>query len=231
MDKPQQSPNDMKIVESWSKNVTQWTLAVRGQHIESRRLVTNRAIIEAILEQSPRSVLDIGCGEGWLLRELASQVPELLGVDAVSSLIDAAKAADGGDFIVATFDELANALNKRQFDVAVCNFSLLGQVSVEHLFVAIPSVLNPAGVLIVQTLHPQVACGDLAYVDGWREGSWDGFDSSFVEPAPWYFRTLESWLALFSNNGLRLLEMREPVHPKTQKPASIIFIGIKDATE
>jgi len=137
------------------------------------------------------------------------------------------KLLGGGDFLVAPYDAISQDLVNSPFDVAVCNFSLLGKESVETLFAVVPSLLKPAGVFIVQTLHPVVMCGDLPYIDGWREGSWEGFDSSFVDPAPWYFRTLQNWTNLFSANGLRLIELREPIHPKTQKPASIIFIGVK----
>ena len=62
--------SDASIVDSWHKNASPWTDAVRGNQIESRALITNRAIIEAVLSRSPRTVLDIGCGEGWLVRAL-----------------------------------------------------------------------------------------------------------------------------------------------------------------
>jgi hypothetical protein len=77
----------------------------------------------------------------------------------------------------------------------------------------------------VQTLHPVAAGGDLPYRDGWRRGSWSGCGPGFIDPAPWYFRTLESWAVLFADNGFRLRETREPVHPETGSPASLIFIG------
>nr|WP_182915717.1 hypothetical protein [Massilia cavernae] len=70
-----------------------------------------------------------------------------------------------------------------------------------------------------------VACGDAPYRDGWREGSWAGFSSDFTDPPPWYFRTLESWIRLYSNHGFRLVEVREPVHPASGKPVSVILIG------
>ena len=217
--------SDEKIVDSWQKNASPWASAVRGGYIESRKLVTDKAIVEAVLSRSPASVLDIGCGEGWLIRELAAQVPHLVGVDVVPDLIEQAQITGGGHFLVTSYEGIAAGAVEGLFDVVVCNFSLLGKESVEVLFQAVPAHLKPGGAFIVQTLHPLVA-GDLPYINGWRDGSWAGFGSDFTDPAPWYFRTLESWVALFSGNGFRLLEMREPIHPKTHQPASVIFTGV-----
>jgi hypothetical protein len=40
-----------------------------------------------------------------------------------------------------------------------------------------------------------------------------------------YFRTLESWVNLFKQSRPGFKEVREPLHPKSQKPVSIILIG------
>ena len=217
--------SDAKIVDSWRNNAQAWSAAVRERRIESRELVTDRAIVDAVLSRSPRSVLDLGCGEGWLGRALAERGVQLVGIDAVPDLIARATAAGGGDFRVASYEQLAAGALDFTADVAVCNFSLLGCESVETIFAAVPALLRPHGVFIIQTLHPMVACGERPYQDGWREGSWAGFSSDFTDPAPWYFRTLASWLALFRTHGLRLLELREPLDPRTQKAASVIFIA------
>lgn len=217
--------NDAKIVESWRLNAQAWTVAVREGRIDSRKQVTDQAIVDTVLSLSPRSVLDLGCGEGWLARELAARNIHVVGTDVVPSLIEKAQYAGGGDFRVMSYEEISADKLKVSVDVVVSNFALLGKESVEGVFQAAPSLLNAYGTFIVQTLHPAMACGDMPYQDGWREGSWAGFSADFVNPAPWYFRTLESWVTLFVNNGLRLREVREPLHPKTQKPASIIFIG------
>ena len=217
--------SDAKIVESWGKNALPWTKAVRDGQIDSRRLITHQAIVAAVLSRSPRLVLDLGCGEGWLARELAARHVQVIGVDAVPGLIEQAQSAGGGDFRVLSYEEIAAGKLKISVDVMVCNFALLGQKSVEAVFSAAPSLLNTRGALMIQTLHPIMACGDFPYQDGWREGSWAGFSANFTDPAPWYFRTLESWIKLFRDYGFQLLEVREPVHPRTQKPASVIFIA------
>ena len=215
--------NDENIVNSWSRNADPWTAAVRGGEIRSRTLVTNQAIVAAVTSRVPRTAIDIGCGEGWLVRALGGI--DMIGVDVAPGLIAHAREAGGGDFRVLSYEEIASGQLQLAVDVAVCNFSLIGKESVAGLFRAAPAFLKPGGALVVQTLHPVAACGEAAYQDGWREGSWAGFSNDFTDPPPWYFRTIESWVRLYSDNGFRLLEMREPIHPETGKPASLILIG------
>jgi SAM-dependent methyltransferase len=214
---------DKKIIDSWGKNTAPWVTAVREGEIASRLLVTNRAIVDAVRSRAPATGIDIGCGEGWLVRALDGVA--MIGVDVVPGLVEAARAAGGGDFRVMSYEEIAQGRLNLALDVAICNFSLLGDESVAGLFRAAPTYLKPGGTLIVQTMHPLVACGDAPYADGWREGSWAGFNAGFTDPPPWYFRTLTSWVRLFSDHGFGNLELHEPLHPVSGKPASLILMG------
>lgn len=217
--------NDAKIIDSWNKNALPWAEAVREGRIESRQRITNRAIIEAVLSRSPNSVLDVGCGEGWLMRALAEHDINVIGVDAIPSLVDAARHASSGDVRMMTYEQIATGKLEVAVDVLVCNFSLLGRDPVHGIFTAAPSLVNPGGSLIIQTIHPLIACGDFPYEDGWREGSWAGCGDGFSEPAPWYFRTMESWVAMFSDHDMQDVEIRETVHPDTGQLSSVILIG------
>lgn len=218
--------SDQQIIDSWKKNVQPWVAAVREGKIESRLLVTNQAIIDAVLAASPGSVLDVGCGEGWLVRELEGAGINALGVDVVPELIEYARKQGGGRFRSLAFEALSGDVLQERFDVIVCNFSLLGNESVTRFFQQAPSLLNEGGSLIVQTIHPVAGCGDGEYEDGWREGSWAGFSDKFRDPAPWYFRTMHTWETLFLNHGFSLSEILEPLHPITETPASVIFTGV-----
>ena len=216
--------NEAEILRSWEKNADAWTNAIKKEEIESRKLITNAAIIDSVISYQPKTVLDIGCGEGWLTRALIEKNINVKGVDVIPELIENAKKLGKGEFVLMSYEDIANRKIKETFDAVVCNFSLLGNESVYQLIKTIPSLLNKNGNLFIQTLHPIAAMGELPYQDGWREGSWTGFSSAFTNPAPWYFRTIESWVKMFSENNFYLNELREPLHPKTNKPASIIYV-------
>lgn len=217
--------SEEKILDSWQKNAAAWIQAIRRNEIQSRIQVTNQAIIDTILRLKPNSVLDIGCGEGWLVRELSQHGMDVLGVDAIPELIDYAGQSGAGRFKTLAYAQLDKAELQETFDLALANFSLLGEESVTDLFQTLPDLLNPNGYFVVQTLHPLTANGDAPYQDGWRQGSWEGFSDRFCDPAPWYFRTLESWQALFLDNGFELIEQRAPLNPQTNQAASILFVG------
>jgi 2-polyprenyl-3-methyl-5-hydroxy-6-metoxy-1,4-benzoquinol methylase len=215
-----------QLALSWQANADAWTAAVREQRIESRRLVTDAAILQAVLALAPARVLDIGCGEGWLCRGLAARGIEAVGVDASAPLIEVARAADElrARYRVCGYAELASqAAALGRFDVLVCNFALLEEPLAPTLN-ALHEVLAADGRLLIQTLHPWRACHDAGYRDGWRVETFAGFGAGFVQPMPWFFRTLESWLSLLNQTDWRLQWLQEPLHPESEQPVSLLLL-------
>jgi 2-polyprenyl-3-methyl-5-hydroxy-6-metoxy-1,4-benzoquinol methylase len=224
-----------KIVESWNENANVWTSAVRTNALESRKLVTNDAIINAVLVCGASRTLDVGCGEGWLAHALIKQGKDVTGFDGSADLIEHALAPAGSGlpalaaakFHVLSYENFC--ANPRavgsDFDAVVCNFSLLGD-QLNQILKAILSITKPSGHLIIQTLHPYSSVGDHYYQDGWREESFSPLPGQW-SPMPWYFRTVSSWLRELTSSGWRLEELKEPLHPVTGKPASLILIGVK----
>ena len=214
--------------ESWRSNAEAWTRAVRDNAIESRRLATDRAIIEAILEHGPRRVLDLGCGEGWLGRALAGHGVEVVGVDASAPLIDQARQSSDGKFEVMTYAELAAEPRRpgSGFQIIAANFALL-EPDITALLRGLREALEPTGRLIIQTLHPWTA--GPPYKDGWRSEDFHGFAPHGWQPMPWYFRTLAGWLRTLQDAGYALRDLQEPVHPCTGKPLSLLITAAPES--
>lgn len=217
------SDQSTDLAQSWIANADVWTATVREGGIESRRLVTDQSIINAVLAQQSRRVLDLGCGEGWLVRALAGQGVDCVGVDGSPRLIDAARSAGGGLFHLCTYSELADDCSHigNGFDVVSANFAILHE-DVAALLRALRQLLVPRGKVVIQTVHPWSVGG--AYCDGWREEDFRNFKGSW-QRMPWYFRTLGSWVTVLRDCGYTIIDLVEPLHPNTQSPMSLLVIA------
>jgi 2-polyprenyl-3-methyl-5-hydroxy-6-metoxy-1,4-benzoquinol methylase len=217
--------NEQKIIDSWHANAGNWIDIIDNNGIESRRLVTNKAIVDAVCKSKPLSVLDVGCGEGWLLRELNKKGIVVTGVDVIPELVEKAKSKVAGNFFVASYEDIYSGkiTFPKLVDAIVINFALIGKESTENLLGYLPKFLTPNGKLFIQTLHPGSRKSINDYESGWKEGSWDGLGEQFSMPYQWYFRTMEDWLLLIGQSGFSKIKATEVTHPHSGKPLSVIF--------
>jgi 2-polyprenyl-3-methyl-5-hydroxy-6-metoxy-1,4-benzoquinol methylase len=206
-----------QMMRSWRTNAVTWTRAIRDRQIESRHLVTDAAILAAIRRIQPKSMLDIGCGEGWLCRAVSVWEIAAVGIDASPELIDQAKSL-GGEFYVSCYETIPDL--GRQFDLIVCNFSLLEE-DLDDVMRQMGMRLTPQGSLLIQTVHPDAIADNTA--DGWHIENFANFGADFSAPMPWYFRQRESWADLLIRNGFVVEAIQEPAHPGTAKPLSLLL--------
>jgi 2-polyprenyl-3-methyl-5-hydroxy-6-metoxy-1,4-benzoquinol methylase len=227
------SDRDELLGRSWELNADAWTSVVRDGQIPSRRAGTDAAVVASVVRALPsdapsRSVLDVGCGEGWLARALAERGCDVLGIDASAPLIDHARALPAvgpgrAAFGVVSYAQLQSdpSAAAGPFDVAVLNFALLSDQAAP-LFRAVGARLRRNGALIVQTVHPWTACGEAGYADGWREETFAGFGGAFATTMPWYYRTLGSWVRELRDGGLVIESLEEPVDPASGRLLSLL---------
>ena len=219
---------DDRIDQSWVDNASAWVSAVREGKIPSRRAGTDAAIMNAIFERQPHRVLDAGCGEGWLARQLSERGISVTGFDGSAPLVDRAKEFGGGDFKHLGYDAFIENPSSAggDYDVVAFNFSLFTADIVPTLRAA-ATVLRPGGSLILQTVHPFNDAEGERYEDGWREETFATMSPDFKTPMPWYFRTMKSWINSVVQAGLKLVEVREPLNKETGRPLSLLLIARK----
>lgn len=222
MGAPTIDPSEAQVA-SWFKNAERWTAAVRGQTIASRRDATDAAILSAARAGPLGKLLDVGCGEGWLCRELSGEAAEIVGVDASSEFVSRARDEGGASYLVLSYAELAKTPTRagQEFDTVICNFSLLDERA-EVLLDALASISNSNARLLIQTLHP-IALPP-PYEDGWRIERFEGFGDAGWTPMPYFARTLASWLEAISRKWA-LKQILEPKAPSAQTPASLLLVA------
>ena len=215
---------DEQIVRSWTANADAWTQVVREGLIPSRQTGTDAAIVAACVTLESGPVLDVGCGEGWLVRALGARGVVATGVDVSAPLIARATDGGGGNFLAATYAQLAidPTIASGPWRGIVCNFALLGD-PLHPLLAALRARLALRARVLIQTVHPWTARGDAPYRSEWRTESFDGFGIAFPSPMPWFYRTLASWHEQIALAGLHLVQIDEPLHPTTGVPLSLLF--------
>jgi hypothetical protein len=212
---------EQEILQSWQANANNWVHVLDNALLPARTLVTNNAIIQTIKKYNPVSVVDVGCGEGWLCRALQLHNINTIGFDAIENLVNTCIERDKtGLYFTASYNDNELIKNKifQKASLAICNFSLIGNKSTNSVIETLALCNMP---IIIQTLHADNIEDNQQ--SGWKNGSWAGMEDYFTMPYKWYYRTLEDWYVLFKNNNLNVKEVVAPIHPVTQKPASIIF--------
>lgn len=215
---------EQRLQATWQTNADAWTRAVRAGRISSRR-TTDAAILDLLIALAPQRVLDVGCGEGWLVRSLGAHGIAAVGVDGSAALIQQARAAGDAPLRVLTYDTIVADPEQLcgPYDLIVCNFSLLGETIVP-LLGALRTGLRDGGHLVMQTVHPWSARGE-HYRDGWRTEHFASFGEDDWQPMPWYFRTLSAWVACCRQARLQVERCVEPADPATGQPLSLIIVA------
>jgi 2-polyprenyl-3-methyl-5-hydroxy-6-metoxy-1,4-benzoquinol methylase len=218
-----------RISLSWDKNAENWIQAVRGGSIPSRKAGTDKAILDAILQRTPKRLLDVGCGEGWLVRRIAGAAGcEAVGIDASRRLIRAAQAVDlTNRYEVLSYDDLLAGQDDLGdgFDVIAFNYALFDEAAAA-LLGALKHRLSPGGAMIIQTLNPRAM--EAAENDAWRIEDFSDFEGRDWAPMPWFFRTVESWHQVIEDAGLTLRELSEPAAGPKQPALSLLMVCAAD---
>lgn len=135
-----------------------------GLHGDRGNLFHQRLIEPSVLQlldlSAGERVLDIGCGNGALARQMAALGAEVVGIDFSPKMIDLARrrstdvAAINYRVVDATDESALLRLGERSYDAITCTMALMDMPSISSLFRAASQLLKDTGCLVFATAHP-----------------------------------------------------------------------------
>jgi len=219
----------------WNENAAFWVQIIRERRDRYRTELTDKAVHEAIGTCDGLSVLDVGCGEGYMAREIARRgAKQVVGIDTSKPLIEAAQATTSEhtslSFKVGDVARLPFAA--RMFDVVLANHLMNDLPDIAEPIQEFARVLRPTGHLVILMLHPcfyglraeRQAIRKHPDVDEYfsprviqQHFEVDGIVSP-VTTTSW-LRPLECYTRTLTAAGFQLADLREP-HPSQEQLAT-----------
>lgn len=220
----------------WEDNAAFWIRIIREHRDRYRTELTDQAVLEAIGQCEGRDMLDAGCGEGYLARELANRgAQSVMGFDKSHALVAAARESSAGQRRVHFYEADAASLpfSDASCDVAVANHLLNDLPDIGAPVNELARVLRPSGLLVILMLHPcfyghraerQAVRRSLPVTEYFaaraieQHFSVDGITS----PAPTisWVRPLEAYTNALTKSGFAITGLTEPHPTEVQLRAS-----------
>lgn len=107
-------------------------------------------IVERVLAANPKSILDLGCGNGNVLEKIKLKSDaDLYGLDLSEKMIESAKEKLGARVELKVGDAEQLPYDDNQFEVIVCNASFHHYPNPDQVLLEIRRVLKPNGTLVL----------------------------------------------------------------------------------
>lgn len=206
--------------EALRQEFNTWAEAGKGESMEKE----HRPIVEpmlAMIKFAPKdTVLDVGCGGGWLVRELVARVPQgrAIGMDLSDEMVDRARhassSASNAEFIVGSADAIPREANSVDKVVSVESSYYWPEpaAGIREIF----RVVRPSGSAWMLINYFR----DNPYCHQWSK----------LIPIPMNLLSGDQWAELFRNAGFKEIVHRRIVDP-TPAPEAYTGRWFRDAAE
>ncbi|MEW4487771.1 methyltransferase domain-containing protein [Thalassoglobus sp. JC818] len=215
-----------RVRDCWDSKAADWKIQVGEFGDQNRQLNSDPVLFELLGETSGLTILDVGCGTGYLVGLLMKQHANVIGVDVSSEMIAiASRDVPAGDFRVDDSSQLAT-VEDQSIDKIVSNYVLMDTPDLDRTVEAMFRVLKPGGTAVLIFSHPcfpqgpdRVSVEDRisyhwaeSYFDQQRrhDRPWNHFQTEFI----WYHRPISDYFQSFRRSGFAVDEMREPRIPE-----------------
>ena len=207
----------------WDQVAADWRVQVGDEGDANRRLNSDPVLWALAGDVRGLTVLDAGCGTGYLTRKLADAGAQVVGVDFSEAMIDIARAQNPHlDFRVDSCSSLTTVADAT-FDRVVSNYVLMDTPELDAAVTAFHRVLKQGGVAVAVFSHPCFPQGgatvsedrekvdyhwDFPYFEQRKcvDPPWAHFKSDFI----WFHRPLSDYWKAFTKAGFSVVDFEEP---------------------
>jgi ubiquinone/menaquinone biosynthesis C-methylase UbiE len=207
----------------WDRVADDWRLQVGDDGDGNRILNSDPVSWKFAGDVNGLTVLDAGCGTGYLSKKLFDHGARVTGVDFSERMIAIAQTTYPQiDFCVDSCAEL-RTLNDEHFDLVIANYVLMDIPDLQGTVTSFSRVLKTGGVAVLVFSHP---CFPQAYATvspnseeinyRWSfpyfepkkciEPPWAHFTSNFI----WFHRSLSDYWKAFMAAGFAVVDFEEP---------------------
>ena len=226
---------DEEVKAFWNRVADDWLIQVGDSGDRNRRENSDPVLWRLLGAVDGLSVLDVGCGTGYLASQLSQHGAQVTGIDFSENMITIArKQSPEVEFLVDSGSNLSTQ-SDATFDRIVSNYVIMDLPDLDGAIASFRRVLKPAGEVVLVFSHPCFPIGR-SFRDGadalnfrwatsyFKEGKrvdppWDHFKSEFI----WFHRPLSDYWKAFRKHGFIVEEFEEPHGSETALPCSVIF--------
>ncbi len=207
----------------WNRLADDWRIQVGDDGDSNRVLNSDPVLWEFAGDVRGLTVLDAGCGTGYLSKKLRDQGALVTGIDFSERMIEIARAKNPNiDFRVDSCSELGT-IDDEHFDMVIANYVLMDTPDLWGTMKAFNRILRTDGVAVLVFSHPCFPQGS-ARVSEDSEGirycwsfpyfeqrkctdpPWAHFKSEFI----WFHRPLSDYWKAFTAAGFVVVDFEEP---------------------
>jgi SAM-dependent methyltransferase len=193
--------HNLGVDNGWQSSANAWIADMGERGDFGRRYVLDPVMVPLALARSPKTALDVGCGEGRFCRTLRAEGVEVVGIDPTPALITAARRHDtDSDYLRAVAEHLP--FRDAAFDLVVSYLSLIDIPDMVSAIAEMSRVLKPGGSLLIANLTSfNSACAD----EGWIK---DRNGRRLHYPIDHYLEERAMWIAY---RGIRIVNHHRPL--------------------
>jgi SAM-dependent methyltransferase len=214
----------------WQSSADAWIEEMGEEGDFGRRYILDPVMLPRALRDSPKTALDVGCGEGRFCRMLQTHGVHTTGIDPTPSLISAARANDpNGAYIQAAAEELP--FPDQFFHLLISYLTLIDIRDLHPAINEMARVLKPGGRLLIANLNSfNTAGGETGWIkDEHGTRLHYPIDNYLDERTMWteyrgirvvnHHRPLSAYLSTLLATGLQLTHFDEPSPTAAAAPA------------